>query len=96
MELMVRLGEDSRPQTCDDHRGDDVCLVGDGDDGDDGTDGYDGADGALIWKMELFKKMGMTVLTERMVKTEATGCLEKTAQLPATGTIVETMVLTEQ
>ena len=41
-------------------------------------------------------KMGMTVLTERMVKTEATGCLEKTAQLPATGMIVETMVLTEQ
>ena len=46
--------------------------------------------------MELFKKMGMTVLTERMVKTEATGCMEKTAQLLATAMIVETMVLTEQ
>ena len=35
-----------RPQTCEDHRGDDVCLESDGDDGDDGADGYDGADGA--------------------------------------------------
>jgi hypothetical protein len=49
-----------------------------------------------IGKMELFKKMGKTVLTERMVKTEATGCMEKTAQLLATAMIVETMVLTEQ